>query len=312
MKRVIMDTKEIKKFINVENIGVAKKYIDVFVDFYADVIYKHHYDAVSTQREADARIIFQMFFSKALHFKHILEGVVYQGDSLQMNRLVDPTLLFTLVRNQYECLCLFELINVIPDSDDKKNFLSLMHQISGLKYRQRFVDQATLQENIKKMRFENIEINQDIHLLQSSSVFHKLNKKSQDKVKEWVKDKEYQLYFKSDKEMQKLGWKDFAVKFGMKKECVDNLYAYFCMNAHPSYPSIMQFRDAFAKENPEFVNLALFASRTFLIFLSVFLVDYMRLFPAIVDDFKNLDEDKRFLLTALNDTFRENEWNAKF
>ena len=119
-----MNAKDFEKFINVENIDKAKRYLYVFIDFYADVILKHHYDAVSTQREADARIIFQMFFSKALHFKHMLEGVVYRGEQLQMNRLVDPTLLFTLVRNQYECLCLFELINVIPDSDDKKDFLS--------------------------------------------------------------------------------------------------------------------------------------------------------------------------------------------
>jgi len=242
----------------------------------------------------------------------MLEGVEYKGDQFKMNSIVDPTLLFTLVRNQYECLCLFELINVIPDSDDKKSFLSLMHQISGLKYRQRFVEQATLQANIKKLRFENIEINQDVNLILSSTVFHKLNKKSQDKVRKWIKDKEYQLFFKNDEEIQKLGWKDFANKFGMKKDRVDNLYTYFCMNAHPSYPSIMQFRDAFAKDNPEFLNLALFASHTFLIFLSVFLVDYMRMFPAIVNDFKKLDEDKRMLLTAFNDIFREEKWNAKF
>lgn len=308
----MMDVKNLEKFINVESIDVAKKYLDIFIDFYANVIYKHHYDAVSTQREADAHIIFQMFFSKALHFKHMLEGVEFKGGQFKMNRIVDPTLLLTLVRNQYECLCLFELINVIPDSDDKKNFLSLMHQISGLKYRQRFVNQATLQENIKKLRFENIEINQDIHWILSSSVFHKLNQQSQDKVRKWIKDKEYQLYFKSDEEIQKLGWKDFAIKFGMKKDCIDNLYTYFCMNAHPSYPSIMQFRDAFAKENPEFINLALFASHTFLIFLSVFLVDYMRLFPVIVDDFKNLDEDKRLLLTVFNDLFREDKWKLNF
>ena len=208
-----MGVNDIYKFVNVENIDVAKKYIEIFADFYADVIYKHHYDVVSSQREADARIIFQMFFSKALHFKHMLEGVEYEGNQFKMNRIVDPTLLFTLVRNQYECLCLFELINVIPDSDDKKIFLSLMHQISGLKYRQRFVDQATSQSNIKKMRFENIEINQDINWILSSSVFHKLNQKSQDKVRKWIKDKEYQLFFKSDEEIQKLGWKDFANKY---------------------------------------------------------------------------------------------------
>ena len=75
------------------------------------------------------------------------------------------------------------------------------------------MDQAALQSNIKKMRFENIEINQDINWILSSSVFHKLNQKSQDKVRKWIKDKEYQLFFKSDEEIQKLGWKDFANKY---------------------------------------------------------------------------------------------------
>lgn len=308
--KLIMEAKEIEKLINVENIDTARKYIDIFLEFYVDVIYKHHYDDVETQREADARILFQMFFSKALHFKHMLAGVEYQGGQLRMNSLVDPTLLFTLVRNQYECLCVFELINVIPKSDDQKNFLSLMHQISGLKYRQRFVEQATLQDNIQKLRLESIEINQDIHLVLSSSVFKKLHYKCKDKVKRWIKDKEYQLYFRSDNEIEKLGWKDFADKFGMKKELVDNLYTYFCMNAHPSYSSIMQFRDAFAKEKPEFVNLALFASHIFLVFLSIFLVDYMRMFPSVVIDFSKLDGDKKILLTALNNLFREEKWNV--
>lgn len=307
-----MEAKDFEKLINVEGIDTARRYIDIFLEFYIAVICKYHYDDVETQREADARILFQMFFSKALHFKHMLEGVEYQGGQLRMNSLVDPTLLFTLVRNQYECLCVFELINVIPNSDDQKNFLSLMHQISGLKYRQRFVEQATLQDNIKKLRLESIEINQDIHLVLSSSVFKKLHHKYKDKVKRWIKDKEYQLYFRNDNEIEKLGWKDFADKFGMKKELVDNLYAYFCMNAHPSYSSVMQFRDAFAKEKPEFVNLALFASHIFLVFLSVFLVDYMRMFPSVVIDFSKLDGDKKMLLTAFNDFFREEKWKATF
>lgn len=34
-----MDVKDFEKFINIENIDVAKKYIEIFADFYADVIY---------------------------------------------------------------------------------------------------------------------------------------------------------------------------------------------------------------------------------------------------------------------------------
>lgn len=57
-----MGTMDLDKFINVKNIDVVKKYIEIFADFYADVIYKHHYDVVSTQREADARIFFPNVF----------------------------------------------------------------------------------------------------------------------------------------------------------------------------------------------------------------------------------------------------------
>lgn len=303
---------EINKMIVLEDLRAANRYLELFLEFFIDVIRKHHYDSVNSQREADAHMLFQMFFSKALHFQHMLKGTSFQSFYGGINSIVDPTLLFTLVRNQYECLCLFELINIMPNSDDKKDFLSLIHQVSGLKYRQRFADNATLEENIQKLELEKEEIDQDINRILSSSVFRNLDAKSQDFVRNSLRHKEYQLYFKSDKEIQKLGWKDFANKFGMKKDSVNNLYTYFCLNAHPSYPSIMQFGDAFAKDKPEFINMSLFAAQTFLMFLSVFLVDYMRLFPAIVDEYKKLDSEKQKLLTVYNDFFREEKYKAAF
>jgi|GEM_PF-6893326 len=41
-----MSTMDLDKFINVKNIDVVKKYIEIFADFYADVIYKHHYPQI--------------------------------------------------------------------------------------------------------------------------------------------------------------------------------------------------------------------------------------------------------------------------
>lgn len=67
----------------------------------------------------------------------------------------------------------------------------------------------------------------------------------------------------------------------------------------------MQFRDAFAKNDPEFIRMALFATQTFIIFLSVFIVDYMKMFPVIIKDFKRLSEETQMILTIYNDTFRE-------
>lgn len=304
-----MSTKEINDYINVIDFNVVNKYLDLFTKFYGDVIFKHHYDSVKSQREADAHILLQMFFSKALHFQQILKGVMLHNENIVMNRIVDPTILFTLVRNQYECLCLFELVNIIPDSDDKKDFLSLIHQVSGLKYRQRFSQNVTTQENQDKLVVECGEIQQDIDIILSSKVYQKLDSKSQSLVRFSLKYRDYQLYFASDKKLKKLRWKDFTDKFGMKKNCIDNLYTYFCLHSHPSYVSIMQFRDAFAKDNPEYVNMALFAAQIFLIFLSVFLVDYMRMFPSVLADFQSQDIETKTLLTAFNNIFREDEYS---
>lgn len=303
-----MKENKFERYINVADMESAKEYLQIFIDFYCKMVLAHHYDTVRTQREADAHIVFQMILSKAMNFKQLLDGVEYKGQHIKMKRIMDPTLLFTLVRNLYETLCAFELINIIPDSEEKKNFLFLIYQISALKYRQRFSSNITLPDNFHKQQIEAEEINDDIQKIYSSPVFQRLDQKYKDKLNSFISKKQYQLYFKNDTAIDKKDWKDIAVIFGMKKECVENLYTYFCLNAHPSYAAIMQFRDAFSKENPEFINLALFAAHTFLIFLSVFLVDYMRMCPTLIGDFKRLDEEKQALLTAFNDIYREDEY----
>ena len=43
--------------------------IDKFISAYLDIVVKHNYDSVSTRAEADSRIAFQMFVTKALSIK---------------------------------------------------------------------------------------------------------------------------------------------------------------------------------------------------------------------------------------------------
>lgn len=46
--------------------------------------------------------------------------------------------------------------------------------------------------------------------------------------------------------------------------------------------------------------------------MSVFVVDYMRMFPNVLDIFKKLNLDKQALLIAYNDIFREEQYKANF
>lgn len=50
----------------------------------------------------------------------MLKGIEYDDGESKLNNIIDPTLLFTLVRNVFETLCAFELVNIIPDTDNKK------------------------------------------------------------------------------------------------------------------------------------------------------------------------------------------------
>ena len=112
--------------------------LDKFISAYLEIVLKHNYDPVSTRAEADSRIAFQMFVTKALSIKKILQGVEYDDGVNHLNRIIDPTILITLIRNMFEALCAFELVYVLPDSSDKKLIAHNLYQIAGMKYRQRF------------------------------------------------------------------------------------------------------------------------------------------------------------------------------
>ncbi len=81
---------------------------------------KHHYDPVETQAQADTRTLFQMMFSKALNVKLLLNGIEYDDGESRLKNIIDPTILYTVIRNMYEALCAFELINIIPNTDEKR------------------------------------------------------------------------------------------------------------------------------------------------------------------------------------------------
>lgn len=122
-----------------------------------------------------------------------------------------------------------------------------------------------------------------------------MNKEEQNKLNKAIDDKIYQLIIENNKVIFP-GWKSIASKFGLSGQLIGNIYTYFCLNAHPSYISLMQYRDAFSIKKPEFIQLALMAVRYALSFMSIFLVDYIKLFPQIKDTFKSLPEKQQVLL----------------
>ena len=88
----------------------------------------------------------------------------------------------------------------------------------------------------------------------------------------------------------------------------ENIYTYFSLYAHPSQVAVFQYHDLFAKDKP-FIPIVLLNVKFCMVLLSIFLADYIRLFPEVKTNFF-LKEDTltKMSLDAYNKWIRGGEF----
>ena len=295
--------------MELKSIPACKTLLEKYIGCFFYIINKHHWDPVDTQAKADARIWFQMFTSKMLNIQNLLNGIEYDNGSDHLKRIIDPTMLLTLVRNLFEAVCAFEIVNIIPDTDDKKKILYNLHCISGLKYRQRFFSPQMSAEQRAQWNDEKHDIEELIKEIKNTNLYKELPRKSRDKIDNAIKDKIYQIAIDENKHVKTYGWGDIPPLFGVKLSFFKHIYPYFCLNAHPSHISMMQFRDMFKRGEEEYINISISGMRMAFILLSIYLSDYIRLFPQIQKTYDNFDIEDQILLNFFNKIARGDEYS---
>lgn len=283
--------------------------LDKFISAYLEIVLKHNYDPVSTQAEADSRMAFQMFVTKALSIKKILQGIEYDDGINHLNRIIDPTILITLIRNMFEALCAFELVYVLPNSADKKLIAHNLYQIAGLKYRQRFAYENMKPEHQKLLDSEREDIEECIKDIKDTTLYSTLDSQNKSKIENAIKNKNFQIYIDKDNKVKQYGWGDIPPLFGVKLDFFKNIYTYFSLNAHPSYISILQFKDMFKKDNMDYLNLAITGMKSCFVFLSICLADYIRLFPQVMNTYGSFSIEDQILLNFHNRLARGEEYS---
>lgn len=98
-----------KPLMELNSIENCQLLLEKYIDFIFAVIRKHHYENVDTQAKADSKIIFQMFFTKAINIRKTLEGLEYDNGKYKLNGIIDPTILYALVAAS---LRLYVLLNL--------------------------------------------------------------------------------------------------------------------------------------------------------------------------------------------------------
>lgn len=313
-KSIINMTKEelrndCERFLRCKTIDDSNDLFDIYIEFLFNAVLNHHSEAVYRHSDADAKIVLQMMMTKALHLKSIIQGISYQAkNGSSLNRIVDPTIVASLVRNIYETVAMFNLIYRCTQSSDEREILYLLWVHAGLKYRQRFESNITSDENREKYEKEKDEIKNIINRIKETELYKSLDKKNQLKIMIKIKEKDYLMEFEGTK-VKFLHWHDLTEKMGIKKGLLDNIYTYFSLYSHPSNVSVFQFSEMFKKEEKSFLNITNFNLRLTFWLFSIFIADYINLFPNVINTFNSMSIRDQIVINFYNRVARSHKYS---
>ena len=295
---------EVQKFIQLDTIDDCKQYLRVMLDFYFDVIKSPEGRKATSYIEDDRNIWMQTLFSEGFHFLSLLDGVGYNKGIDRLNPIVDPSVLFSVARRIYESVIAFEILFVIPDSEDKKAILYNLFMAHGLSERLKNIDEEMRSHNPERVAEEQKDIDECLKEIEGTDLYSELDQQTKNIIKNAF-GKKFRYIFKEDNSLEFVNYDDADKLLRIKNNMLKGTYSYFSLHGHPSYVSIFQFRDAFNNDSRADISLmAPHATQCVLAFMSFFIVDYMKLVPEIKTMFDKFEEPRRFAIGMYEDAMR--------
>lgn len=307
--------KECKKFFWCETISDCQDLLDIYAEFFFDAIMNHNED-IFTHAEADAKIVIQMMMTKALHLKEVLNGVEFQTKTgRKLNKIIDPTIVASLIRNIYETTGMFNLIYREAKNNDEREIIYLLWVHAGLSYRQRFDSIITTVENKEKSEQEKKQLEGIKKSIEENNLFIKLDEKNQGKILTKLKEKDYLLRF-NNLEVEFLNWRELVKSMHIQEGKLDHIYTYFSLYSHPSNVAVFQYANMFEKGKESYPDLVRFNLQIAFMMFSIFIADYIKLFPAVLTTYEKMGLVEQIVINFHNTQARSHEydindsWNA--
>ena len=295
---------EVRKFVQMDTIDVCKQYLRVMLDFYFDVIKSPEGRKANSYIEDDRNIWMQTLFGEGFHFLSLLDGVGYNKGVDRLNPIVDPSVLFSVARRICESVIAFELLFVIPDSKDKTTILYNLFMAHGLSERLKDLDEDMRTHNPERVAEEQKDIDDCLKEIEGTQLYSELNQQTKNIIKNAF-GKKFRYIFNEDNSLEFVSYDDADKLLRIKNNMLKGTYSYFSLHGHPSYVSILQFRDAFKDDSRIDMSLmAPHATQCVLAFLSIFIIDYMSLVPEIKVMYDKLEEPRRFAIGMYEDAMR--------
>lgn len=277
-----------KRLFGGESTSAVKDMISILSECLFKIINVHGREIPKSKAEGECKIIVQMLFSKLLTLQKMMDGIEYKSrDNVKLNKLIDPTVVAVLCRIVYETIAMFNLVYVIPQTDEEKKILYNLWVIAGLKYRQRFSSIAKSPESRQKQSDEYSLIIKLTSEIENTAIYKSLTKDGQKIIQDKLKRKDYKIVINGD-DVVSLSWEGVIPLMGMKEDIFGVMYTYFSLYSHPSNVAVFQYKDLFDKTKQDFIQMSNFNALSVIKLVSFFIADYIKLFPETMKIFESL------------------------
>lgn len=251
-----------------------------------------------------AKMTMQMFFTKALATINLLDGVGYVGRTCTLPPIHDHSLLFIIARNFCETVAAYEVLFLLPDTNEKRVILENLFICSGNRYQLRLFSESMHTKYSNEYSIVNKNIKVTKAQIKNTSYYKSLSLEQQENIKSAIRTKNYKLLLLDD-EVKIMSWQECLNHFVSENDIMDRIYTYFSLHTHPSIRGMEQFDAAYEMVNPESTNLSIVACQSIISFMSMFLQEYIKLFPKAKEVFDQKSDFEKRLLTMYD--YRKNK-----
>ncbi|NRT15730.1 hypothetical protein HNP99_002087 [Flavobacterium sp. 28A] len=300
--------KECSRLFYCNTISDCQELLNIYAEFFFQIVNNHNPE-IKSRSEFDSTMVLQMMMTKALHLRNAISGISYESnDGRRLNNIIDPTVVASLIRNIYETTGMFNLIYRTTSDPEERKIIYLLWVHAGLSYRQRFNTEITTEDNAQKAQEEKEQMLTIVNNIENNSLYKKLDETNQKRIKHQLKTKDYLIKF-DDLEVKILNWRQLTETMDIKNGKLDHAYGYFSLYSHPSNVSVFQFADMFAKENESFRMLTLYNLKIAFFMFSIFIADYINLFPETLKTYESLGLVEQIVINFHNRSARGVEYS---
>jgi len=298
-----MTIEDVSELTRMSDLAACKRYMKIMLDFYFEVIKSREGRKCNSAMDDDRNIWLQQIFSMGCHLLSLLDGVGFQKGIDRINPIIDPDVLFTISRRIYESVVIFDALFLLPKDKDHQTILYNLFMAHGLSERLKGLDNDVRKKHPERIDTEEKDIAECWDTIVNSRLYTRLDNQTKKQI-ENAFGKKYRYTFSEDDKLEFINYETAYKILRVKENLYEHIYSFFSLHGHPSYLSVCQFRDAFKNEYRADLMMAEHATHCALSFMSIFIVDYMKLNSEVKTIYDKMEYPRRFAIGLYEDAMR--------